>query len=154
MISKNLPVRDALLLIKAYSCGASTLLVQAKHFNFYWLPVYLYMGLIFYLSHRPASTLPQIRFDKLLHFLEYAVLGLLLARALKKSYSQSSLLLLSFTAFFIAAVYAGTDEFHQWFIYGRNLDFYDWLADSFGAAVSSFFAFFMRTDSKKMQWPG
>ena len=112
------------------------------------------MGLIFYLSHQPASALPQIRFDKLLHFLEYAVLGLLLARALKKSYSRSSPLLLSFIAFFIAAAYAGTDEFHQWFIYGRNLDFYDWLADFFGAAVSSFFVFFLRTDKKKVLWPG
>lgn len=119
--------------------------MQRRNFYFYWLPVCLYLWLIFYLSHQPASILPLFKFDKLIHFSEYALLGLLLMRALTKSYQQSNLLLLRFIALFIAVTYAGTDEFHQSFILGRNSDFFDWLADSFGAAASSFI-FFGRSD--------
>ncbi|OGX31184.1 MAG: hypothetical protein A3G37_02655 [Omnitrophica WOR_2 bacterium RIFCSPLOWO2_12_FULL_46_30] len=108
------------------------------------MPVYLYLGLIFYLSHQPASILPHFKFDKLVHFSEYALLGLLLMRALAKSYRQSNHLLLRFIALFIAVTYAGTDEFHQRYILGRSSDFLDWLVDSFGAALSSFL--FRRSD--------
>lgn len=118
--------------------------MQTRNFYCYWLPVYLYLGLIFYLSHQPASILPHFKFDKLVHFSEYALLGLLLMRALAKSYRQSNYLLLRFIALFIAVTYAGTDEFHQRYILGRSSDFLDWLVDSFGAALSSFL--FRRSD--------
>lgn len=125
--------------------------MQRRNFYFYWLPVYLYLGFIFYLSHQPASLLPRFKFDKLIHFSEYAFLGLLLMRALVKSYRQSSLLLLRFIALFIAVGYAGTDELHQCFILGRNSDFFDWLVDSFGAAAGSFL-FCRRRDKPLKQW--
>lgn len=103
------------------------------------------MGLIFYLSHQPALPAALFKYDKLSHFIEYAILGLLLVRALNKSYPQNNFLRLKAMAFFITIVYAATDEFHQGFVPGRSLDFFDWLADSLGA-LASFFLFFRKTN--------
>ncbi|MEK7449793.1 MAG: VanZ family protein [Planctomycetota bacterium] len=49
----------------------------------YWLPVYLYAGLIFYLSGISLPTVPvkMPAIDKIAHFFEYAILGLLIYRA-------------------------------------------------------------------------
>ena len=61
-------------------------------FVYYWLPVFLWMTAIFYLSSRPASAIEvvQLKLSPLLcsqysiHIFEFGVLGLLLIRALKK----------------------------------------------------------------------
>lgn len=103
-----------------------------------WLAVYGYMGLIFFLSGQSPSVyrlaLPS---DKLMHFLEYMLLALLLVRALGKTSTGSACLALGITAFIIAVIYAASDEFHQSSVPGRNADALDWLADSFGAALGS-----------------
>lgn len=68
------------------------------------------------------------------HFLEYAVLGLLLARALRLRASCQCACLL---AIVFASLYGITDEVHQWFVPGRMPDPADWIVDSCGAIVGS-----------------
>lgn len=50
-----------------------------------WLPVFVYMALIFHFSSEsaPLPALTALVWDKALHLTEYAGLGLLLCRALR-----------------------------------------------------------------------
>lgn len=87
----------------------------------YWLPVFFWMGVIFYLSGQPdlSSGLPHF-YDwvlrKAAHITEYFILTFLLARALSRNFNPKKALLLSAI---IALTYAFSDEYHQTFIYGR-----------------------------------
>ena len=111
------------------------------------------MGLIYHLSAQSEPEVPSFLLlnDKVTHFFEYALLGLLLIRALKKEYfsrhkdgipalsGKFNLTGLKLIALLIAAAYGASDEFHQGFIIGRKADFYDWLVDLYGSAFGSFF---------------
>ena len=67
------------------------------------------------------------------HLTEYAVLAILLIRALRKSEKISAR---QFgMAWGLATLYAGTDEFHQSFVPGRTALFTDVLIDSTGALI-------------------
>ncbi len=110
------------------------------------------MGLIYHLSAQSEPEVPSFFLlnDKATHFFEYALLGLLLIRALKKEYffrlkagtpalsGKFNLTGLKFIALLIAAAYGLSDELHQGFIIGRKADFYDWLVDFYGSAFGSF----------------
>lgn len=70
--------------------------------------------------------------DKLLHSLEYGVLGILLYRA----FHQTIRPLKSMSLAIMCAVGFGlTDELHQWFVPNRQLDIWDLLADTLGASL-------------------
>ncbi|OGX60952.1 MAG: hypothetical protein A2471_03370 [Omnitrophica WOR_2 bacterium RIFOXYC2_FULL_45_15] len=111
------------------------------------------MGLIYHLSAQSEPEVPSFLLlnDKVTHFFEYALLGLLLIRALKKEYisrhkagipallGKFNLTGLKLIALLIAAAYGASDEFHQGFIIGRTADFSDWLVDLYGSAFGSFF---------------
>jgi VanZ family protein len=62
---------------------------------------------------------------KLAHTAEYAVLGVLLFRALRNAPA----------AVLLASAYAVTDEVHQAFVAGRHGSPLDWVIDSAGALV-------------------
>ncbi|HAH19936.1 MAG: hypothetical protein A2Y00_08435 [Omnitrophica WOR_2 bacterium GWF2_43_52] len=121
-----------------------------RKFFLYWFPVYSYMALIFYLSSlsRPPEQFSLFEWDKLNHCLEYAILGLLLIRALNEHYGKVGFLQLQIIAFIIAAVYGASDEFHQSFIFGRSASFLDWITDMIGAAIGAFFIL----KRKKASW--
>ncbi|MEX1357159.1 MAG: VanZ family protein [Gaiellaceae bacterium] len=78
-----------------------------------WLPVVAWAGVIFAVSSIPALGTGLGVWDlvlrKLAHIAEYAVLGLLLARA-------AAVL----PAFALGLAYAVTDEVHQAFVAGRQ----------------------------------
>jgi VanZ family protein len=82
-----------------------------------WLPAIAYMGLITYLSSQTGKDLPQVwwmRFDKVLHAMEYGGLGFLVAFALgdvKRAWLWATLFGLGFGVL---------DEFHQSFVPGRQ----------------------------------
>jgi VanZ family protein len=70
------------------------------------------------------------------HFVEYAMLGLLLLRALR---GEQGFIKLAPAAQFVAvlllcAFYATTDEFHQRYVRGREASVHDAVLDSCGAA--------------------
>jgi VanZ family protein len=69
--------------------------------------------------------------DKLAHFGAYAVLGLLVARALPPRGR------LPWLAFLLGSLYGASDEFHQHFVPGRSVDVFDWVADSLGVIAGA-----------------
>ncbi len=77
-----------------------------------WLPVAVWAAVIFGLSSIPSLTSGLGFWDlvlrKLAHLTEYAILGLLLARALPE-----------IPAFAVGVAYAASDELHQHFVPGR-----------------------------------
>lgn len=104
-----------------------------------WVPVVLYAGLVFWLSSqsRPLPFLPTEiwAFDKLLHAVEYAVLGFLLARALGAAGLSPVRTFLA--ALLLASLYGASDELHQSFVPNRTCDPRDWAADTAGAAAGA-----------------
>ncbi|NQV00997.1 MAG: VanZ family protein [Parcubacteria group bacterium] len=105
-----------------------------------WLLVFIWVGLIFFLSHQPdlESGLPQtfdFLFGKLAHFLEYAVLTFLLIRALSNyQISKRKILCLAVA---LSILYAFSDEYHQGFIPGRDSSFNDIVVDSLGILLTA-----------------
>ena len=68
---------------------------------------------------------------KTAHFMEYALLAVLVFRALKIDVYQK--IHLFFTAWVICIIYAATDELHQYFVPGRSCQIRDVMIDSAGA---------------------
>jgi len=108
----------------------------------YWAPVCGYAGLIFFLSSEPhpEQDLPSfvgLFSDKILHIIEYAVLGGLCYRAFRwgtnGSWRQWALSL----AILLASLYGISDEVHQAFVPFRDSSWLDWLADTIGATLGA-----------------
>jgi len=99
-----------------------------------YLPVILWVLVIFYLSHQPdlksgLATPIDFVLRKIAHITEYAILCFLLIRATgKKKWS-----------FLIAFLYACSDEFHQLFVFGRNGSPRDVAIDSIGIVLVVYF---------------
>lgn len=102
-----------------------------------WLAVALWMGVIFTFSSVPGlkSSLEPI-YDfilrKMAHVAEYAVLTLLLYRAARNHGVQTKQALAIATL--CALVFAGSDEWHQTFVTGRNGTLRDVAIDAVGIA--------------------
>jgi VanZ family protein len=107
-----------------------------KTFVLYHLPVLIYAALIFWGSslHAIPHKFPFELKDKILHAGEYFVLGALLTRSL--SVIMSGLTARAFIIWIgiVGALYAASDELHQYFVPGRSCDFADWVADIVGLA--------------------
>ncbi len=105
----------------------------------YWIPPLLYMALIFVVSSLEQPPLPMPEFewltiDKLYHFVEYAILGGLLAIAFvkaKPAVVPSKLIWLVATV--LSILYGASDEWHQTFVPGRFATLADWVADVLGS---------------------
>ena len=128
---------------------------------FSWIAVILWMGVIFYLSHQPATESSELSigiteviiqsiekvtphegfnigsFNSIVrtnaHFFTYLVLGILMINTLRKSgvHGYRSMGM----ALLICVLYAVSDEVHQIFIPGRGAEVKDVLIDSAGASV-------------------
>jgi VanZ family protein len=101
----------------------------------YWAPVLLYGLLIVYLSSQsyPDQQLPSFIFgfsDKILHACEFGILGILLYRAFKQTTDAAGSMRL---AIICVIAFGVSDEVHQWFVPERQADFWDLVADTFGA---------------------
>jgi VanZ family protein len=120
--------------------------VNSKSFKmrlYYWLPVLLWMAVIFLFSSQPYSGDVTRRFlgefnlpvRKLAHASEYAVLFFLANRAIQatggKFARQANWLALSLCFF-----YALSDEWHQSFVPGRSASLFDALIDTLGASFA------------------
>lgn len=100
----------------------------------------VWMGVIYFLSSRPAGDYPPLFYgaDKLVHVVVYAVLGLLVAAALGRARAASPwprVLLVTV----IVAAYGVLDEFHQSFVPGREPSIGDVIADATGGFVAAMF---------------
>jgi VanZ family protein len=125
----------------------------------YWLPVIVWMGLIFVGStdvlsaeHTSRFLVPFLRwFDprispaalvatqtlirKLGHLTEYAILAALFWRALRGTQWNSKESLLFVAAWVAGAIFAVSDEFHQSFVPSRTASAKDVLIDAGGALI-------------------
>lgn len=94
-----------------------------------WLPVLVWAGVIFAFSSVPSLGTGLGGWDlvlrKLAHLSAYALLGFLLARAVRRPG----------LALVLAAGYAATDEVHQTFVRGRHGAPLDVAIDTAGALV-------------------
>ena len=102
----------------------------------HWGPVLIYMFLIFHFSseQNPMPAVTERVWDKILHFVEYGGLAVLLFRA----FSSEGLGWLAAAAFalLVTSAYGVSDEWHQAFVPSRTSDVRDWLADTIGAALA------------------
>ena len=97
-----------------------------------WLPVIVWAAVIFLFSSIPSLGTGLGVWDTILrkgaHMTEYAILGLLLLRALGRE----------LPAFALGIAYAITDEIHQHFVRGRHASPIDVLIDTAGVAIGIF----------------
>ena len=118
----------------------------------YWVPVALYAGAIFYLSAQshPEDDLPSFLFeevsDKVLHAVEYAGLGGLCYRAFRWGVSGQVASHALLFAIVTASLYGMTDEVHQLFVPLRESGWQDWLADTAGAVIGAVSWRFIRSE--------
>jgi VanZ family protein len=131
-----------------------------RSFLKYWLPVSIWLGVIFLGSTdlmsaehtsrflvpflrrlRPgitAGAVAQIQFfvRKAAHLMEYAILAILLWRAVYRGTNLKMKMSILFTAVgFACAIFAAGDEFHQSFVVSRTASAQDVLIDVCGAVV-------------------
>ena len=118
----------------------------------YWVPVALYAGTIFYLSSQshPEEQLPSFLIedvsDKVLHAVEYAGLGGLCYRAFRWAAGSAVARQAVVLAVVTASAYGVTDEAHQLFVPFRESNWQDWLADTTGAAIGAISWRFIRSE--------
>ena len=111
---------------------------RLKHFAYYWIPVIGYCLMIFIQSSFPASErIPEFDFsDKLLHAGAFALLGLLVYRALnameRRRFTVGGLVVLSIS---FTVLYGASDEIHQYFVPSRSAEFLDFAADAIGGII-------------------
>jgi VanZ family protein len=109
----------------------------------YWVPVALYAGVIFFFSAQshPEEQLPSFLLeevsDKVLHAVEYAVLGGLCYRAFRWGLNRRVAARALIIAIVTASLYGVTDEVHQLFVPFRESSWQDWLADTIGAVIGA-----------------
>ncbi len=103
-----------------------------------WLPVIVWMAIIF--AGSSIGSVPQISsrpvdgvIHRAAHVIEFAILGLLVARAGADGKSPAPRLwIITLT---IAMLYGASDEFHQRFVPGRNSELIAVLWDVLGGAL-------------------
>ncbi len=120
----------------------------------FWLPVLVYAVLIFVLSSLPEPPLagPEIpSLDKILHTIEYAVLGFLLARGLRNSRLRFSPVGFIILAALLGTLYGVSDEFHQHFVPNRLASSGDVLFDCVGSIIGSIL--YVRRRQRLYQYP-
>jgi len=116
---------------------SQTLAFRLKVFKLikYWLPVIICAILIFYLSSLTGKDIPGLFIgqDIIGHLTEYAILALLLSRALKAYGPKLSYNKRILWVCVIAIIYAASDEFHQMFVSGRTASLFDLFLDAMGS---------------------
>ena len=132
---------------------------RLRSFLKYWLPLLIWLGVIFIgstgvLSAEQTSrflvpffrwldpkisiaTILSIHFAlrKLGHVSEYGILAVLLWRALRGTLTSTRNVAIAFMVFMVSAVFAASDEFHQSFISSRTASSKDVMIDICGALV-------------------
>jgi VanZ family protein len=107
-----------------------------------WAPLIIYWGIITYFSSIPYLRLPFPSFvgmDKILHLLEYSLLGVLFSRAWLRSWpttirtTAGMLVLTGLFAFLVGMA----DEWHQTRVIGRTPSAWDALADISGCLLGA-----------------
>ena len=104
----------------------------------FWLPVLVYVALIFTVSSIPNLQIPKFPglTDKVVHASEYGVLGFLLVRALRGTSTVKTSVPASLVALLIGLFVGLADEMYQAHVPGRSSDPGDYAADASGLVLS------------------
>jgi VanZ family protein/UDP-2,3-diacylglucosamine pyrophosphatase LpxH len=86
-------------------------------------------------SHYPMGIQLPSPLDKLAHASVFGALAFFLDLAFRKSRHDWPMHRRHLWVFLGVAFYGATDEWHQYFVPGRDCSFFDWLADASGAAL-------------------
>ena len=118
-----------------------------------WLPVATYAALIFTLSSIPALAPPSdlAYSDKIAHFIEYALLGGLLARAWGRTLAFDRRARRILFALAAGVAVGGLDELFQGTV-GRNRSLADWSTDTAGVAFGVLLDAWSRRGERVTQW--
>lgn len=90
-------------------------------------------------SSVPGKNIPEVFSftpDKLIHCLEYAVLGFFLFHWMRLEYPSTTLIRINTLTFLSGSFVGIVDETYQRLIPGRSPDFWDWVLDSVGVLLS------------------
>ncbi len=120
----------------------------------YWVPLLAYASAMFYLSSQPIQGQEiavyikavksfmyaegnhhSIGFDKVLHVIEYAILGVLTFRAFRYARMGESEVTIVLVSIIVVVAFGLTDEFHQWFTPFRHVEGWDLMADALGGTL-------------------
>ncbi len=114
------------------------------------LPALIWAALIFIASSIPRT--PKLRvnifsLDKMIHFVEFGIFGILLLLFFSgyRGLSRRSIAV----SLFVGIVWAALDEYHQFFVPGRNPSVYDFMADVAGIFLFQFV--FLKNNFSKMR---
>jgi len=89
-----------------------------------------------------------IGYDKILHLGEYIPFGFLLARALRNTnYGLSGNTLISLVLLF-SLLYGVSDEYHQFFVPGRDSNWVDVVADSIGGVIGGWIYYRLKREKR------
>ena len=94
---------------------------------------------IFVGSSVPGKSIPaafSLTPDKLIHCLEYAVLGFFLFRWLRLEYISHTIFKISLVTLLLGSLIGVLDENYQRLTPGRSPDFWDWVLDSVGVLLA------------------
>lgn len=75
--------------------------------------------------------------DKTVHFVLYFIFAFLFLSGIIRAHPENNTrwLYIGLITIAVTSLYGATDEFHQYFVPGRTLDFFDWLTDTIAAMV-------------------
>ena len=101
-------------------------------------------GVIFYLSSQSSIDTPALfpGQDKLFHMMAFGVLGFLFMGAMKTTTSGYRIGQV-WLVVILVVLYGLLDEFHQYFVPGRTVEFYDALADATGALLGAWSMYYL-----------
>ena len=107
----------------------------------YWLPVAVWMIIIFLFSTRQRIQISDqgainFLFFKTLHVIEYAILYVLYFRAIRFSLRRKNDVVLYAIAFILTIFYAISDEIHQTMVPSREGRLRDVIIDAIGAFLA------------------
>ena len=117
----------------------------------FFTPAALYYAFIFYLSSRSYDIKIDILFfDRVIHLVEFAFLGFLISFGYFMSL-KSSLMIKAVLTTCSGILLGGLDEFHQYFIPRRSVEFFDVIADAVGILIGLLlYYYFSRTAKGKI----
>lgn len=107
----------------------------------YKIPIIAYSILIFAISSLSLNEVPSLKIgllDKLVHFGEYTVYGLLLMLAFATAKSNKIVRYSTSLSLWIGILFGLSDEIHQHFVAGRTCSVLDLLADVLGVGFGIF----------------
>jgi VanZ family protein len=112
----------------------------------YWLPVIVYVALIFTASSVPGRDIPSLfpGSDKLEHLCEYGLFGLLLGRAFRFTVGGDRGKLWSLATVLLGGFVGGMDELYQLVTPGRQSDIRDWVTDVTAVTLAVLFTQYVR----------